>query len=261
MIKNLLAFFLVISFSTAVFADEENSQVEIWNTSKGLQRLDRSRFKKDFYQLVNFFEPQINPLYCSIATGTILLNALNYGNIPSQKDGEVQKPEVAGNNIIEFHLYSQNGFLNNKTDKIKKREVIRYEVATIINDKEVYDAGLSITDFSKILSKAYGLKVNITYVKKSDSESIDNFRQTLKKYLIEDRRFVVVNFDGKILNLATRGHVSPIAAYDEESDSVLVLDVALHKTQWYWAPLEKLYAAMNTMDNEAYRGYLLVGKF
>jgi hypothetical protein len=260
MIKNLLAFFLVISFSTAVFADEENSQVEIWNTSKGLQRLDHSRFKKDFYQLVNFFEPQINPLYCSIATGTILLNALNYGNIPSQKDGEVQKPEVAGNNILEFHLYSQNGFLNNKTNKIKKHEVIKYEATTIINDKEVYDAGLSMSDFSKMLSKAYNLKVNVTYAKKNNTKSIDTFRQTLKKYLIEDGHFVVVNFDGKILNLATRGHVSPIAAYDEESDSVLVLDVALHKNQWYWAPLEKLYAAMNTMDNENYRGYLLVKK-
>ena len=260
MIKNLLAFFLVICFSTAVFADEENSQVEIWNTSKGLQRLDRSRFKKDFYQLVNFFEPQINPLYCSIATGTILLNALNYGNISSQKDGEMKKPQVVDNNIIEFHLYSQNGFLNNKTDKIKKHEVIRYEATRIINDKEVYDPGLSMTDFSKILSKAYDLKVNVTYAKKSDTQSIDIFRQTLKKYLIEDRRFIIVNFDGKILNLATRGHVSPIAAYDEESDSVLVLDVALHKNQWYWAPLEKLYAAMNTMDNENYRGYLLVKK-
>jgi len=260
MIKILLTFFLVISFSTAVFADEENSQVEIWNTSKGLQKLDRSRFKKDFYQLVNFFEPQINPIYCSIATGTILLNALNYGNIPSQKDSEVQKPEIVGNNIIEFHLYSQNGFLNDKTDKIKKHEVIRYEATTIINDKEVYDPGLSMTDFSLMLSKAYNLKVSVTYAKKSDIKSIDTFRQTLKKYLIEDRYFIVVNFDGKILNLATRGHVSPIAAYDEESDSALVLDVALHKTQWYWTPLEKLYAAMNTMDNQTYRGYLLVGK-
>ena len=258
--KFLLAFCLVISFSSAVFADEENSQVEIWNTAKGLQRLDRSRFKKDFYQLVNFFEPQINPLYCSIATGTILLNALNYGNIPSQKDGEVQKPEVAGKNIIQFHLYSQNSFLNNKTDKIKKREVIKYEIPTTINDKEIYDAGLNMSDFSKMLSKVYHLKVDVTYAKKSDVKSIDNFRQTLKKYLIEDRRFVVVNFDGKILNHTTRGHISPIAAYDEESDSVLVLDVALHKNQWYWASLEKLYAAMNTMDNDNYRGYLLVGK-
>ncbi|MES2961897.1 MAG: phytochelatin synthase family protein [Pseudomonadota bacterium] len=258
--KFLLAFFLVINFSTAVFADEENSQVEIWNSSKGLQRLDRSRFKKDFYQLVNFFEPQSNPLYCSVATGTILLNALNYGNIPSQKEGEIQKPEIAGSNIIEFHLYSQNGFLNNKTDKIKKREVIRYEAPTIIHDKEVYDAGISMTDFSKMLTKAYNLKVDVTYVKKGDAKSIDNFRQILKNYLAENGHFVVANFDGKILNMNTRGHVSPIVAYDEESDSVLVMDVALHKNQWYWAPLEKLHAAMNTMDNDTYRGYLLVGK-
>ena len=255
-LKKTAIFILAIIFSTQTFA-APNAK---WNSDESIKRLNRSQSKNDFYQLVNFFEPQINPLYCSIATGTILLNALNYGNIPSQKDGEVQKPEVAGNNILEFHLYSQNGFLNNKTNKIKKHEVIKYEATTIINDKEVYDAGLSMSDFSKMLSKAYNLKVNVTYAKKNNTKSIDTFRQTLKKYLIEDGHFVVVNFDGKILNLATRGHVSPIAAYDEESDSVLVLDVALHKNQWYWAPLEKLYAAMNTMDNENYRGYLLVKK-
>lgn len=257
-INFLAVFFIAITFSNAVFAAAENTQVESWNSAEGLKRLERSQFKNDFYQLVNFFQPQENPLYCGIATATIISNALDYGKIASQKDSETHKPETAGGGIMEYRLYLQPTFFNDKTEKVKKRSIVEYREP--IAGSTSYDPGLSLADFAKMLTKGHNFKVKVTYADKNDDASIEKFRQVLKKNLIESKFFIAVNFDGKVLEKTTRGHVSPVVAYDEESDSALILDVALHKNQWYWAKVPKLFEAMNSKDGDSYRGYLVVGR-
>ena len=122
-----------------------------------------------------------------------------------------------------------------------------------------FDAGFSLSDFAKML-RVHAFSVKLNYVKKNDLLTVEKFHQILRNYLNEDSVFVVVNFDGKVIGKTTRGHISPIVAFNEESDSVLVLDVALHKNQWYWVEVSKLIEAMNTKDAENYRGYLLVSR-
>jgi hypothetical protein len=260
--KKSVIFFLLIIFSFPAFADEETLEnpaaTEIWDSDEGLARLERSRFKNDFYQLINFYQPQENPLYCSVATGVIILNALNYGNIASQKELEVVRPENAGGGIMRYPIYSQKTFFNKETDKIKKREIIDFREMTVINGKKTYDAGLSFDDFVKILSGPYKLKVKTIYAEKNNKESIDQFRDIIRRVLSDETSFIIVNFDGKILGKTTNGHISPLAAYDEESDSVLILDTALHKNKWYFSRVEDLYQAMNSKDEGRYRGYLIV---
>lgn len=250
-------FILAIAVCGDVFA----SGLEVWNSKEGLERLQSSQFKSDFYQLVNFYQPQANPLFCGPASGVIVLNALEHGKIASQKEIEVKRPEAMGGGVVEFKSYSQLSFLNDKTDKIKKREIINLKAPkTVIDGKEVYDPGLTIGEFSSILSKVYKLKTKLTYIEKNDKESTNKFRDLLKKYLNEDKKFVLANYDGKVLGSNTGGHISPLVAYDEKSDSVLVLDVALHKEMWYWASVDDMFKAMNTKDGDLYRGYLIVGK-
>lgn len=248
-------FILAIAVSSEVFAAENQK----WNSVEGLKRLNHG-YSNDFYQLANFYQPQINPLYCSVATGVILLNAThNRSKIPSQKENQVMRPKADGGGIYEFHSYSQLGFLNDQTDAIKKREIVQSKVpAHNVEGKEIFDAGISMSDFSKIMSRVYKFKVSENHVEKNNSEAQEKFRSEIKKYLTDDKNFVVVNFDGKIVGNGTRGHFSPLAAYDKESDSVLVLDVALHKTDWYWIDLSKLFEAMNTKDEDTYRGYLII---
>ena len=57
------------------------------------------------------------------------------------------------------------------------------------------------------------------------------------------------------------GHASPLAAYDEEEDLVLVLDVRSQEN-WAWIPIASLYEAMNTIDEVSgeHRGWLTVTK-
>ncbi len=255
--KTSLIFIIATSFATTSFA----AKFENWNSKEGRSRLENSQFKNDFYQLVNFYQPQINPLYCSAATGVMLLGAFNYGNIPSEKSMEVAKPKALGGGNIEFKGYLQTTFFNAKTDKIKKREIIDLkEPKNIVNGKENYDPGLNLEEFTKILNKIYGLKVATKHVDKIDESVISSFRELVKKVLNDEKSFIVSNFDGKVLEQKTNGHISPLAAYDEASDSVLVLDVALHKNTWYWVSITDLLQAMNTKDGENYRGYLIVKK-
>ncbi|MBU6140651.1 MAG: hypothetical protein KGP29_03720 [Proteobacteria bacterium] len=243
--------FKKIIFCFFFFANQSLAS-ESWNGSEGLKRLEESQFKNDFYQLVNFYQPQINPLYCSVASSVIVLNALNYEKIPSQKTGEIINPD---GKIFSFKIYSQQGFLNEETDKIKSRKVIEYKSK---NSNSEYDPGMNLNDLSQILSNSYHLKTTLISVKKSDQETKENFRQNLKIILNDKEKFLIANFNGKILGQKTDGHFSPIAAYDEESDSVLILDVALHKNQWFWTSVSELVSAMNTKDGDFYRGYLVV---
>jgi hypothetical protein len=246
--KILLTFIAILTLINPVFAESKNSQGEIWNSDSGLSKLQNSKFNNDFYQLVNFYQPQENPLFCSIASATIIKNALNYGKIPSQKTGEIQSSDKK---LISYKLYSQKDFFNSKTEEIKKRSIIEYQ--------ELADPGINLDDYRKMLEDAHDLSAKSFHVIKNNSEEIEKFRQVLKSNLSEKNYFIVANFDGKILGKETRGHFSPIVAYDEKSDSVLVMDVALHKNQWYWIDLSKLFEAMNTKDGLYYRGYLIIG--
>lgn len=159
------------------------------------------------------------------------------------------------NAINKKNIYTQESFFNEKTDKIKSKEIINKKQK---NQDGVLDAGLSLEDLARILSEVYNLKIEINYAQNFDKKSINNFRKILKEVLSEDKKFILANFDGKLLNQQTGGHISPIAAFDEESDSLLVLDVALHKNQWFWVNLKEFYRAMHSKDSENFRGFLLV---
>jgi len=244
--KSLAVFFLFTNFAFAT---------EVWNSDEGLKRLNRSQFKNDFYQLVNFFQPQINPVLCSAASSVMVLNALNYGKIESQKNSEITNPE--NGQVIAYPLYLQTSFFNEKTDAIKKLSVIQFKEK---NAKGNYDAGLQIGDLQKILTKVYGAKAKLFYVQNTDEKSVKNFRELAKKTFTDKDNFIIANIDRKALNQKGSGHFMPLVAYDEESDSILALDPAVHKMHWFWVDVAQLYLAMNTKDNDAYRGYLVVSK-
>ena len=257
MLKNIFKLiFLLILIPQNSFA------VEIWNTKNGRSRLESSNYKNDFYQLVNFFQAQSNPILCSSATALILKNAIFYNQIDSQKDGEISKPN---GEIVPFKLYlSQTNLFNDETDKIKSREVIFFKDKALIKKSDGtiiqdYDPGLNLNDFAKIL-KIHKINSKIFYQNENNEQAIKNFRHIAKKILNDDKNFLVVNFDGKIIGNSTNGHICPAVAYDQNSDSLLILDVALHKNPWYWVDLKDMVKAMNSLDNEQYRGYLIVNR-
>lgn len=256
----LIIFPLLLSSS---FAQQTASTVK-WNSKEGLQRLESSQYKNDFYQLAGYFQPQINPLYCSAASSVIILNAIADDNskIPSQKDLEVTKPKVFGGGNIEFKSYSQITFFNDQTDKIKNRKIIDLKNITSENENDAknFDPGVTLPNLRDILTEVYNLKVKMKYVDNSNEKTINKFRDLVKKVAADDRQYLIINFDGKVVGLKTNGHISPVAAFDANSDSLLILDVAGHKNGWYWVGVADLVKAMNSKDGQNYRGYLVVSK-
>lgn len=221
-----------------------------FNSDEGRKRLQRSQFNNDFYQLVNYYQPQVNPLYCGVASGVMMLNALK-GDIKSQKAGQVVRPS---GKVIAFPSYTQEGFFNDKTDLVKDRAVIGLKS----KDKAgKYDAGISLEDFAKILA-VHGLKAKVEHA--DDDSSVEKFRRELKRYMRDSEHYIVTNFKGRLFGQKTGGHISPVVAYDEDSDSLLVMDVALHKNKWFWVGVEEFYKAMHSFDGDSFRGWVVVWK-
>jgi hypothetical protein len=71
---------------------------------------------------------------------------------------------------------------------------------------------------------------------------------------------LVVSYSRKVMGQTGSGHFSPLAAYDSESDSVLILDTARFKYGAHWAKLPLLYDAMKPVDPDTgkSRGYALL---
>jgi hypothetical protein len=177
--------------------------------------------------------------------------------ISSQQALEIAKPSfMNGGGFIPFKSYSQFTFLNEKTDKIKDRNIIG--LSNVADGKDKIDPGVSLRQLTDILRNAYDLKISIYYVGTPDKKKIVKFRNLIKRVMADEKYYIVTNFYGKSLGLKTSGHISPIVAYDQSSDSVLILDVAGHKNPWYWVKIDHLYNAMNTKDGDMTRGYLII---
>ena len=74
---------------------------------------------------------------------------------------------------------------------------------------------------------------------------------------------MIVNYLRKAIGQERGGNISPLGAYDAETDRFLILDVARYKYPPVWAKAAELFAAMNTTDADNQnktRGYVLVRK-
>ncbi|MFN2195897.1 MAG: phytochelatin synthase family protein [Anaerolineales bacterium] len=244
-------------FGPSSFSPQGETVLIRWDTEEGQTRLARSSYKNDFFQLADNFQPQANPLYCGIASSVIVLNAmrLNRNEVPSQRSLEVVVPSAMGGGRLQYREYSQMTLLDERTEPVKARVVI--ELKNAGDGAGKIQPGLTLAQLKGIL-EAYHVRVVLHYVDTDSEDAIRGFRKDLKAVLTDSERFLVVNFKGKALGTSTDGHISPVAAYDEQSDSVLVLDVAGHRNPWYWAPAADLYGAMHTLDGEHYRGYLVI---
>ena len=85
-------------------------------------------------------------------------------------------------------------------------------------------------------------------------------RRELTANLVTRNDFVLVNYARKSLGQEGGGHISPLGAYDERSDSFLIMDVNPNRAPWVWVETDALIAAMRTFDTVENRGYLLVSE-
>ena len=87
---------------------------------------------------------------------------------------------------------------------------------------------------------------------------MDDVRADLVGNLKRRGDFVIVNYQRKAVGQLGPPHISPVGAYDDQSDSFLILDVNPTSASWVWMPSATLVKGMRTFDTVENRGYILV---
>jgi len=205
-------------------------------SEEGQRLLVESRARADYFALASHFETQKTQGHCAMASVVTALNAL-----------PIPAPEVP--EWAPYRAFTQDNIFNerSKAAGVARPGLTLEQVAALVEAQpataEAHHAG-------------------------DGGTSLDDFRRALVADLAHADGFVLVNFLRSTLGeepngpveASLAGHWSPVAAYHEGSDRVLMLDVARYKYPPVWIPLPALFAAMNTVDTDSgkTRGFLLV---
>ena len=83
-------------------------------------------------------------------------------------------------------------------------------------------------------------------------EALADFRRKIKKVMSSNGVYMLANYHTGAMYPIASGHFSPVVAYHEATDSVLIMDVAGHLGTWVWVKVEELYNDVTVTDREAY---------
>lgn len=249
----------VNSEANSEFNAEEKALIP-WNDKQAIQWFSESRYKTDFFALANHFESQNNKIYCGVASSVIVLNALRV------RSGDKQGEKPMANSVLteqdRQYISSFNPFFQRYTqDNIftpsskSKLEILGKPLGGKLDGKPIRDIGLQLEQLKQLLVSHHA---KVEKIVANTAGGLKIFRDHLKNNLITDDDYMLVNYTRKPLGQQGGGHISPVGAYHEKSDRVLVMDVNSNKADWVWVSAERLYNAMASFDTRENRGYLLV---
>jgi glutathione gamma-glutamylcysteinyltransferase len=196
---------------------------------------------KSFFALMEQYSTQSEPAYCGMSTLVVVLNALAVDPRQTWKG--------------PWRWYDER-MLN-----------------CCVDLEEVKQTGITLRTFA-CLAHCQGIQAHVHYVDDAP-HTLDHFRATVQRACNEDQSsdsnkkedttainnaFLVVSYNRKVLGQTGSGHFSPLAAYDAQSDHVLILDLARFKYGAHWVPISLLYEAMQSMDPDTgrSRGYVML---
>jgi hypothetical protein len=203
------------------------------DSEQGQKLFKAAEANEAYFPLGLYFVTQDHPAFCGPASIAMVLNALHVPRPPSKL-------------TLGLGLYDQENIFDPRSEAIKARSAVML-------------VGMTLDDLGAILA-AHDLEVVVHHA--SDS-SLDEFRRLAVIELKGKDRFVLVNYLRSAIGQSSMGHISPLAAYDKDSDRFLILDVSRYKYPPVWVEAAALFAAMNTVDKDndnRTRGYVIVGR-
>ena len=239
-------------------ADSPGAPLVSWQSGESVERFSRSSHRTDFFPLSNHFISQDNSIFCGPVSSAIVLNALRLG----RKDGlpkdrrSIARDELAWlpEGADPFYgKYTPNNVLNERTKS--RLEVLGKPI--LIEGDAKSDFGLQLRQLAQVL-RSHGLEVVTRVV--DDGADAAAIGREIAANLARPEDYVLVNYARRTLGQSGGGHISPLGAYDEASDSFLVMDVNPNRAPWVWVKAGDLIAAMRTFDTVENRGYLLVSE-
>lgn len=191
---------------------------------EGYDLFRHSMGQMSFLQLVEYFVTQDNLTYCGPATASMMLNALG-----------IVRPESPEH--APYQLFLQDSVF------------VGTNLGSATRDK-VIQSGVSLDQFVHWLRRP---SVRVTQVYASDS-SLEAFRAAVCDSFADAPdaiRFLIANYDRKVMGQDGGGHISPIGLFQPDEDMVLILDVARYKYPPHWVRAEDLFLAMRAIDPES----------
>lgn len=196
--------------------------VEIFS-EKGMRMIKTSQFRDAYFKLSRFSETQGHWTYCAVASAVTAMNALQ-----------------------DKFVFTQENFF---TDEVQK----------VVTSKEVKTDWRGIT--AKELAKMLALHSFSATLTNAETLTADAFRKTLISTLNDPEQVIIANYNRPEAGQVGGGHFSPVVAYDQDTDCVLILDTSRYKYPPVWIDLNQFVKAMATRDSAGTcRGYLTVKK-
>ena len=228
-----------------------------WSSGESEERFSRAAHKRDFFPLSNHFISQDNSIFCGPVSASIVLNALRLGRDGLPQDrSSIAEDELAwlpeGANPF-YGKYTPNNVLTGRTKS--RLEVLGKPIE--IGGKPVRDFGLQLHQLAQVI-RSHGVNVTVRVV--DEAADASTIRQEIARNLASGDDYVLVNYARRSLGQSGGGHISPVGAYDEDSDSFLIMDVNPNRAPWVWVSAEDLVKAMRTFDTVENRGYLLIAE-
>jgi hypothetical protein len=211
------------------------------NSEEGQARLARASIRADFDPLAYHFEAQTDHRLSGLASAAMVLNALrpySYLRPPLQSNPGKSPVKLPLGVDPFYYRYTQQTLFESDTDKASTLR-----------------SGFALRKYAKTL-RAHRLNVQLRIA--DDSLTDQQIRSELISNLAQHGNFVIINYNRIALGQLGSGHISPLGAYDEKSDSFLILDVNPSVAPWVWVKSADLITAMRTRDRTENRGYVLV---
>ncbi len=199
----------------------------------------RSNPAPDFWSLIPFYLPQGNDRSCSLASVTMVVNG-----------------------IRKSAALTSNDELATEADVLKRSKSPLWKKAV-----GKTGGGVTLDQLAEVTRAAltgYELKKwEVELMRFDDPDALAKLRKVLKENAKSADDFVIVNFlQSAATGDADVGHIAPLGAYDEKTDSVLVLDPDRQWYEPYWSPVPALLKGMTAADSSSKksRGLILVRK-
>ena len=201
------------------------------NSERGSRLLLESEANRAYWPLSIQFVTQKNQAFCGVASIVMVLNALG---VPAPATPEFEP----------YKIFTQDNVLNDETEKVLPVAILSR-------------IGMTLDQIGQIL-KTYSVRADVRHA--ADS-SVEEFRTLARQALSTPNQYVIANYLRRSIGQERGGHISPLAAYDADSDRFLVLDVSRYKYPPIWVETGNLYGAMNTPDSDNQnrtRGFVLI---
>lgn len=206
--------------------------------SQDFSYFQRPESGTQFWKIMPYYKPQLTDCSCSTASAALLLNAL----MPTHRLSD-EVPSFTEERVLALSESSS------------------WKEAT-----KTGSTGLTLQAFHREIQNLFK-KLNVTqkfssqYFEMKTEEDSRRFKKHLLDFNQSKGWLIVMYGQGTVLGgPVAYPHFSPVGAYDEKQDRLLVLDIDGTWYEPYWLPTESVIKNMSLFDEEmkCQRGYLFV---